>query len=132
MRRASCASTSFMSSSRGCVERLADRVRRDLVEHHALDRHVRLQHLEHVPADRLALAVLVGREDELVGALQRPLQLGDDLLLRRVHDVDDVEVVVGVDAGEAAVRLALSGAADLSSLLVAGRSRMWPTLAITV
>ena len=53
------------------LERLADRVRRDLVEHHAPHRHLRLQHLEHVPADRLALAILVGREDELVGALQR-------------------------------------------------------------
>ena len=101
------------------VERLADRVRRDLVEHHALHRDRRLQHLEHVPADRLALAVLVGREDELVGALQRALQLGDDLLLRRVHDVDDVEVVVGVDAGEAAVRLDLVGRLGLQFLLVA-------------
>ena len=82
MRRPSCASTSFMSSSRRIVERLADRVRRDLVEHHAPHGHLRLQHLEHVPADRLTLAVFVGCEDELVGALQRRLQLGDDLLLR--------------------------------------------------
>ena len=65
------------------LERLADRVRRDLVEHHAPHRHLRLQHLAHVPADRLALAILVSCEDELVGALQRRLQLGDDLLLRR-------------------------------------------------
>ena len=54
----------------GLIECLADRVRRDLVEHHALHRDRRLQHFEHVPADRFALAVLVGREDELVGTLQ--------------------------------------------------------------
>ena len=88
-------------------ERLPDRVRRDLVEHHAANRHLRLQHLEHVPADRLALAVLVSGEDELVGALEGRLQLGDDLLLRGVHDVDHVEVVVGIDAREPAVRLLL-------------------------
>ena len=101
------------------LERLANRVRRDLVEHHAAHRHLRLQHLAHVPADRLALAILVGCEDELVGALQRLLQLGDDLLLPVVHDVDDVEVVVGIDAGEPAVRLDLVGEVRRELLLVA-------------
>ena len=100
-------------------ERLADRVRRDLVEHHPLHRDLRVEHLEHVPPDGLALAVLVGREDELVGALQRALQLGDDLLLGRVHDVHDVEVVVRVDAGQAAVGLDLLRALGLQLLLVA-------------
>ena len=104
LRRPSCASTSFMSRSRGFVERLADRVRRDLVEHHALaPAPCGFERLEHVPADGLALAILVGREDELVGALQRLLQLGDDLLLVGGNDVAGVEVVVGVDAGEPAV-----------------------------
>ena len=105
----------------GVLDRFADRVRRDLVEHHPLHGHVRLEHLEHVPADRLALAILVGREDELVGALERLLQLGDDLLLVGVHHVAGVEVVVGVDAGEAAVGLLLV-VRDL--VLVRGRSRM--------
>ena len=74
-----------------------------------------------MPADRLALAVLVGCEDELVGALQRRLQLGDDLLLRRVHDVDGVEVMVGIDAREPAVgRLLVVG----YLVLAPGRSRM--------
>ncbi len=106
------------------VERFADRVRRDLVEHHPLDRHLGVEHLAHVPADRFALAVLVGGEDQLVGVLQRLLQFGDDLLLARVHDVDDVEVVVGVDPGEAAVGLDLVGMRGFSSSLFEGRSRM--------
>ncbi len=75
------------------------------MEHHPLDRHPRLQHLEHVPADRLTLAILVGRDDQLVGLLQRLLQLGDDLFLGRVYDVHDVEVVLGINAREAPVRL---------------------------
>ena len=62
-------------------ERGLDRAAGDLVEDHPLHGHLRLQHLEHVPRDGLALAILVGREDELVGVLQRPLQIGDDLLL---------------------------------------------------
>ena len=119
MRRASCASTSFMSSSRGWSS--ASRIACGVISWNTIrfTGTVGLQHLEHVPADRFALAVLVGREDELVGALQRALQLGDDLLLRRVHDVDDVEVVVGVDAGEAAVGLDLVGRLGLQFLLVA-------------
>src|SRR6266550_399761 len=38
-------------------ERTADRVGRDLVEDHAPDWNLRLEHLEQVPGDRLALAV---------------------------------------------------------------------------
>ena len=50
------------------VERADDRVLRDLVEHHAADGHLRLQRLHEMPGDRLAFAVLVGREQELVRA----------------------------------------------------------------
>ena len=42
---------------------------------------VRLQHLEDVPRDRLALAVLVGREVELARVLERGLELGDHVFL---------------------------------------------------
>ena len=70
----------------------------DLVEHHPLHGHRRLQHLEEVPRDGLALAVLIRREVELVGVLERPLQLGDRRLLAGVHLVVDLEVVVDVDA----------------------------------
>ena len=80
------------------VDGVGDRLVGDLVEHHALHRHPRLQHLEQVPRDRLALAVLVGREVELARVLQRRLQLGDDLLLVGGHDVHRREVVVDVDA----------------------------------
>ena len=80
------------------LDRLLDRVAGDLVEHHPLHRHVRLEHLEQVPRDGLALAVLVGREVELARVLQRRLELGDDVLLVVGDDVDRREVVVDVDA----------------------------------
>ena len=60
--------------------------------------------LEHVPTNRLALAILVGREDQFVGALERRFQLGDDLLLVGRDDVTGVEMIVGIDAGEPSVR----------------------------
>ena len=80
------------------LDGVGDRLVGDLVEHHALHRHLRLEHLEEVPRDRLALAVLVGREVELARVLERGLQLGDDVLLVVGHDVDGREVVVDVDA----------------------------------
>ena len=53
-----------------------DRLLGNGVEHHALylvvlERALFLQDLKHVPGDRLALAVGVGREDQPIGALQR-------------------------------------------------------------
>ena len=74
-----------------------DRRRRDLVEDHPLDRHLRLEVLEEVPADRLTLAVLVRREVQLAGVLQRGTQLLDHLgaafgeLVRRLEPVVDVD-----------------------------------------
>jgi hypothetical protein len=44
------------------------------VERHPLDGHGGLQHLDDVPADRLALAVLIRRDVDLAGAGQRLLQ----------------------------------------------------------
>ncbi len=70
----------------------------DLVEHHSLHRHRRLQHLEQVPGDGLALAILIRGEVELVCALQCLAQLGDRLLLAGVHLVGDGEVVIDVHA----------------------------------
>jgi hypothetical protein len=89
------------------VQCFANRVRRDLVEDHALHGNLRLQHFQHVPADRFPLAILIGGDDEFVGLLQRLLQLGDDVLLVAVYDVHDVEVIVGVDTREPAVRFLL-------------------------
>ena len=82
--------------------RFLDRARRDLGEHHALQRLVAdqaalAQDLGDVPADRLALAVRVGRQEQVVGALGG---LGDrvDVLLVLVDDrVRHREAVVGVD-----------------------------------
>jgi hypothetical protein len=59
-----------------------DRVLRDLVEHHAVHGNLRLQFLQEVPGNGLALAVLISCEVELVGVLQQALQFGDCLLLR--------------------------------------------------
>jgi hypothetical protein len=50
-----------------------------------------------VPGDRLALAVLIGREEQLVDALQRVAQLLDDRLLARMDHVGGLELVVDVD-----------------------------------
>ena len=61
---------------------------------------------DEVPGDRLALAVLVRREQELVGVLELRAQARDDLLLLRVDDVERLEVGVDVDA-EARPRLLL-------------------------
>ena len=52
------------------VDGVVDRRLGDLVEHHPLHRHLRLQILEEVPRDGLALAVFVGREVELRSVLQ--------------------------------------------------------------
>ena len=59
-----------------------------------------------MPRDRLAFAILVRREQELVGVGEVLAELGDDLLLLRVDDVVRLEPVVHVDA-ERAEALAL-------------------------
>ena len=75
-----------------------DGLRGDLVEDHPLDRDLGLEGLEQVPGDRLALAVLIRGEVELVGVLEQRLELADLLLLVGVDDVVGLEVVVDVDA----------------------------------
>ena len=85
-----------------------DRLLGDLVEDHPLDRDagLGLQLVEEVPGDRLALAVLIGGEVELVGVLEQALELGDVRLLVARHDVVGLEAVVDVDR-EPAPRLVL-------------------------
>ena len=56
----------------GVGHRLVDGVAGDLVEDHPLHGHPRLQRLQEVPGDGLALAILVRREVELGGVLERP------------------------------------------------------------
>ena len=89
------------------LDGLEDRGLGDLVEDHPVHRDaLRLQLVEEVPGDRLALAVLVGGEVELVGVLEQALELGDVALLVARHDVVRLEAVVDVD-GEPAPRLVL-------------------------
>ncbi len=96
------------------LERVEDRLLGDLVEDHAPHGHLRLEQLDQVPADRLALAVLVRRDVELVGVLERGLELLDDVLLARRDDVHGLEALVDVHP-EASPALALDIAGDLGS-----------------
>src|SRR5690606_42100561 len=59
-----------------------------LVEHHAAHRHLRLERLQQVPRDGLALPVRVGGQVQLVDVLQQALQLTDRRLLVRRDDVE--------------------------------------------
>ena len=79
------------------VHGVVDRCRGDLVEDHPLDRHLRLEMLEEVPADRLALAVLVRREVQLAGVLQRGSELLDHLGAALGQLVGRLETVVDID-----------------------------------
>jgi len=76
---------------------------RDFVEHHPLDvdpfqRLALLQHLAHVPRDRLALAVGVGRQIEMLGALERLGDVADALLRLRLALPVHGEVLVRAHA----------------------------------
>ena len=77
---------------------MLDGVGGDLVEDHPLDRHTRVEHLEQMPRDGLTLAILIGREIELVGLLQERLEVLDLVLLVGRHHVERLEMVLGVDA----------------------------------
>ena len=89
------------------LDRGEDRGLGDLVEDHPVHRDaLGLQLVEQVPGDRLALAVLVRGEVELVGVLEQALELGDVALLVARHDVVGREVVLHVD-GEPSPRLVL-------------------------
>ncbi len=87
---------------------LADRVLGDLVEDHPLDRDLGLEDLLEVPGDRLALPVLIGGEEQLVGVLQQVLELLDLRLLVGVDHIDRLEVVFDVH----------TEAADLAGVLL--------------
>ena len=82
----------------GVGDRIGDGRLGDLVEHHALDRHLRLEVLQQVPGDDLAFAVLVCREVELGGVLEQRPQLLDDLLAPAGELPFGLEAVVDVDA----------------------------------
>ena len=82
--------------------RLRDRLLGNRIEDHALDlltfeRVLLLQHLQHMPGDRLALAIGVGGENEFVGALHGPGDVGEALAGLRVNLPDHVEIGIRID-----------------------------------
>jgi hypothetical protein len=84
------------------LHRLGHRLLGDGVEDHALDRLaverlLFLEHLEHVPGDRLALAVGVGGEDQLVGAFDRARDVVEPLLRLGVDLPEHAEIGIGID-----------------------------------
>ena len=84
------------------LHRVGHRLLGDGVEHHALDRLVLdrallLQHLQHVPGDRFALAIGVGRENQLVGTLERFGDVVEPAGRLGVDLPDHLEVGLGID-----------------------------------
>ena len=101
--------------SRSAAHRFVDRGASDLVEDHPLDGDGWLERLEQVPRDRFALAVLVGREVELVRVLQRSPQLLAPLPCR----------------ASSPRRSALKPLLTSTARPLLGRSATWPTDALT-
>ena len=84
------------------LHRIEHRLLGDGVEHHPLDRLLLerlllLEHFEHVPGDGLALAVGVGRQDELARALHGAGDVVEALLGLVVDLPDHAEIGLGID-----------------------------------
>ncbi len=84
------------------LHRLGHRLLGDGVEDDPLDRlaaqgALLLQRFEKMPGDRFALAVRVGREDELVGGFERARDLVKSLLRPRIHLPNHAEIGGGID-----------------------------------
>ena len=67
------------------------------MEDHPVVGNLRLEFLEQVPGDGLALAVFIRGQQEFVGVLKQVLKLGHLLPLVVRDDVEGLEVVVHVD-----------------------------------
>ena len=74
----------------------ADGPRGDLMEDHALHRHLGLEHLQQVPGDGLPLAIFIGGEVDLRGLLEQGLELLDLLLAPGGEHIEGLEVVLDV------------------------------------
>ena len=107
----------------GVLHRIEHRLLGDGVEHHPLDRPLAdgvlfLQHFEHVPGDRLALAVGVGGQDQLVGAFYRPGNVVQAFSRLVVDLPEHVEIVLGID--RSVLRREVAYMAERRQYLVAG------------
>ena len=114
MRRASCAWTRRRSRSRGLAK--ASSIACWVISWNTMrcTGHFGLEGLGQVPGDRLALAILVCRQIELVDPGQHLLQLLDPVFALFGHHVQRLELVVHVYP-EARPILALGAGRDLSS-----------------
>ena len=83
----------------GLAQGALDRLFGDLVEHHALHRHLGVQQLQQVPADRFPFAVFIGCEQQLIGDFEGVLELFDDLFLVFGNHIERFEIFFSVDAG---------------------------------
>ena len=100
----------------GLLEGSTDGFLGDLVEHHPLDRNLRVQELQQVPADGLTFPVFVRREEQLIGAFEGVLQFFDRLLLVLRNHVERFEIFGRVHA-EVRPLLALVGRGDLAGVV---------------
>ena len=105
------------------LHRFADRLLGDGVEHDALDgllleRVLFLEHFEHVPGDRLALAIRVGGQDQAVGAFDGAGDVVQPLLGLVVDLPQHLEIVVRID--RAILGRKVADMAERSQNLVSG------------
>ena len=100
----------------GVIDGFLNRVRGDLVEHHAVDGHLRLQDLQQVPGNRLTLPVLVGREVQSVGTLHLLAQRRHLFLGVGGDDIHRREAVLDVDAEPARLPRVLPGVGHFTDL----------------
>jgi hypothetical protein len=68
------------------------------VKDHAAHRHFGFEHLVEMPADALALAIFVCRQDQLIGVFELALELGHNLFLGAGDDIEWVEIFIDIDA----------------------------------
>ena len=94
-------------------ERGLDGAAGDFVECDALHRNARLQDLDQVPADGLALAVFIGGQDEFVRLPGLPAKSGDVFLRFPGDHIDGLKVSFGIDA-QTSPRLRAQGRRDFA------------------
>ena len=76
---------------------LGDRIEHDPLNRLAVERLLLLEHLKHVPGNRLAFAVGIGCQDELIGALGGARDVVEAFLRLVIDFPDHAEIVVRID-----------------------------------